>query len=251
MAFDPTGQVGLPQDLTYELLTPSQSGFAEPVQVVVAVNPAKPTDPPRAFWRGLNGGLSWGQVGCAGSSQGGYIKDTTLGTWRPAFVSSGTWNTTHGHTYYPIEERFIGTNYNCPLCVSYAPASLKDGVTATAYAFWGGAWLGAGVTMRYDTGLAGETGGVWRFSNWAKTYSYDYLPPNESGFMYDVFVPYTTGSLAVGTTATGYAHTHQFVKTSTSADTAYIGRFLSSNLVSTGITYTCTQVTPTHKWSHP
>jgi hypothetical protein len=235
MAFDPTGQLGLPQDLTYELLTPSQSGFAEPVQVVVATNPARPTSPPRAFWRGLNGGLSWGQVGAAGGYMSGYIKDTTLGTWRPAFVSSGTWNTTHGHTYYPIEERFIGTNFNNPMCVSYAPASLKDGVTAYAYCLWGGIWW-PDVIMRYDTGLAGETGGVWRLSNWAKTYGYDVLPPAESGFAnYDVFIPYVTASLAVGTTATGY----------------YRAAAVGSALTSTGVTYTCTQVTPTHKWSHP
>ena len=237
MAFDPTGQVGLPQDLTYELLTPSQSGVrADIAEVVVAVNPAKPTDLPRAFWRGLNGGLSWGQVGCAGSLQSGYIKDTTLGTWRPAFVSSGTWNTTHGHTYYPIEERFIGTNFGNPVCVSYAPASLKDGVTAYAYCLGGGVWQWTSVTMRYDTGLDGETGGVWRLSNWAKTYSYDVLPPAESGFAnYDVFIPYVTASLAVGTTATGY----------------YRAAAIESALTSTGVTYTCTQVTPTHKWSHP
>lgn len=237
MAFDPTGQVGLPQDLTYELLTPSQSGVrADIAEVVVATNPASPTSPPRAFWRGLNGGLSWGQVGLAGGYMNGYVKDTTLGTWRPAFVSSGTWNTTHGHTYYPIEERFIGTNFNNPVCVSYAPASLKDGVTAKAYAFWGGTWDLTGVTMRYDTGLAGETGGVWRVSNWAKTYSYDVLPPAESGFAnYDVFVPYVTASLAVGTTAVGY----------------YRANATYSALTSTGVTYTCTQVTPTHKWSHP
>ena len=230
MAFDPTGQVGLPQDLTYELLTPSQSGVrADIAEVVVATNPAKPTDPPRAFWRGLNGGLSWGQVGTAGSVLGGYIKDTTLGTWRPNFGSNGD-------TYYPIEERFIGTNFNCPVCVSYATASLKDGVTASAYCFWGGVWQWMNVTMRYDTGLAGETGGVWRLSNWAKTYSYDVLPPAESGFAnYDVFIPYVTASLAVGTTAVGY----------------FFGAPAHTVLTSTGITYTCTQITPTHKWSHP
>ena len=243
MAFDPTGQVGLPQDLTYELLTPSQSGVrADLGEIVVAVDPADMTHPPMAYWRGLNGGLSWGQVGGPVPKNKdqerfrGYLRDTTLGTWRPAFVSSGTWNTTHGHTYYPIEERFIGTNYNCPVCVSYAPASLKDGVTASAFCFWGGAWRDTGVTMRYDTGLAGETGGVWRLSNWAKTYSYDVLPPAESGFAnYDVFIPYVTASLAVGTTAVGY----------------FFGAPTYSVLTSTGITYTCTQVTPTHKWSHP
>ena len=236
MAFDPTGQVGLPQDLTYELLTPSQSGVrADIAEVVVAVNPASPTSPPRAFWRGLNGGLSWGQVGCAGSSQGGYIKDTTLGTFRPNFASTSPY-TQHGDTYYPIEERFIGTNFGNPVCVSYAPASLKDGVTALACCFCGGVWYWTDVTMRYDTGLDGETGGVWRLSNWAKTYGYDVLPPAESGFAhYDVFIPYVTASLAVGTTATGY----------------YRAAAVASVLTSTGITYTCTQVTPTHKWSHP
>jgi hypothetical protein len=229
MAFDPTGQVGLPQDLTYELLTPSQSGFAEPVQVVVATNPASPTSPPRAFWRGLNGGLSWGQVGLAGGSYSGYVKDTTLGTWKPNYGSNG-------QIAYPLEERFIGSNFGQPTHVLYAPASLKDGVTAVACCFWGGVWYGTGVTMRYDTGLDGETGGVWRLSNWAKTYSYDVLPPAESGFAnYDVFIPYVTASLAVGTTATGY----------------YRAAAIESALTSTGITYTCTQVEPTHKWSHP
>ena len=105
MAFDPTGQVGLPQDLTYELLTPSQSGVrADIAEVVVAVNPAKPTDPPRAFWRGLNGGLSWGQVG-AGTTP--FVKDTTLGTWKPNYGSNG-------QIAYPLEERFIGSNFGQP-----------------------------------------------------------------------------------------------------------------------------------------
>ena len=239
MAFDPTGQLGLPQDLEYSDILPStQSGMPKGCDVIVAYNPAAPTYLGVGYMRGFYHPTRWGRTIY-------YAKDTTTGGWRPADYGA------NGYSYYAVEERFCGKWKM--MMIAYATASLKDGVTAKPWIMIGGTQASAygnatSLTLRYDTGLAGETGGVWRFSNWGKTYSYDYIPPEESGFMYDVFVPYTTGSLAVGTTATGYAHTHQFVKTSTNSDPSYIGRFLSSNLVSTGITYTCTQVTPTHKW---
>ena len=240
MAFDPTGQVGLPQDLTYsDILPPEQSGInVEGVDVIVAYNPALLTERADGYWRGWKGSPVWASFG-----EKNYARDTTLGIWKPNFSgtiivpssgASGDIQTVNNEIFYPIEERFGGRQY--PLCTSFNKGTLVDGKTAGLWALIGGHWLGVGVTMRYDTGLDGETGGVWRFSNWAKAYGYDYLPPEESGFNFDVFVPYTSASLAVGTTATGY----------------YLAAYTyPSSWLSTGVTYTCTQVTPTHKWSHP
>ena len=244
MAFDPTGQLGLDERLTYTDVLPSaQTGLnlGDDVQIVLSYNPSNPTGYASSWIKGWKGSRHWVRVGFEN-----YRKDTTTGLWQPRFG-------TNGQTAYPVLVKHCGEMTPCAVC--YAAGSLKDAVTANLYAFWGGLWNFAGVTMRYDTGLAGETGGVWRFSNWAKTYSYDYLSPEESGFDYDVFVPYVTASLAVGTTATGYARSYpaaveisgtQGYSSGNPAATRSTG-----TLQSTGVTYTCTQVTPTHKWSHP
>ena len=246
MAFDPTGQVGLPQDLTYsDILPTEQSGFPSDWEVVVAYNPAAPTYFGRGYMRGFHSKKRW-------SPTSYYLKDTTTGGWHPYATGHPGNAVPNGYSSYHILPKYCGL-YDGFWVTFYAPASLKDGVTAYGYYFHpdmigigGSPTVAEGfyTTFRYDTGLPGETGGVWRYSNWAKTYSYDFLTHEESGFMYDVCVPYVRDTLAVGTTATGYAFCAPW------ADNLLfkVDTLRSDTLQSTGVTYTCIQVEPTHKW---
>ena len=61
MAFDPTGQVGLPQDLEYSDILPStQSGMPKGCDVIVAYNPAAPTYLGVGYMRGFYHPTRWG-----------------------------------------------------------------------------------------------------------------------------------------------------------------------------------------------
>ena len=237
MAFDPTGEVGLPQDLTYSDLLPS-SVTGVPYDVVVAINPNDTSKKyfARGYLRGYHHPKRWGKWY-------DFQWDSTLGNWRHYGMTAGNYQK------YWVYPKYCGTQQH--YIVPYAAASLKDGVTATGWVcnFGGRADMGwtnnLTPAFRYDTGLPdmpdGEVG-VWRFSNWAKTYDYDCLPFAQSGFTADVFVPYVRDTLAVGTTATGYAFTSR-LGIFPPADA-----WRQGTLASIGVTYKCTQVSPVHIW---
>ncbi len=259
MAFDPTGQVGLPQDLTYTdvflgntATHPVAANF--PYDVVIAYDPSDTTHKYAAqgFLRGYYHPTRWGYFWR-------FIWDSTVGGWKPKGEMDLKF--TNGYKRFWVERRFCGAHGFYLL--EYAEASLKDGVTA--YGYYAPPY-GAAVdpflaydnkltpTFRYDTGLPNETGGVWRLSNWAKTYDYDWIPHDVSGWNYDICVPYVRDTLAVGTTATGYG----FNAKGHSASTYQFGEFLnvshfSSNrelatIGSVGTQFTCTQIEPVHVW---
>ena len=254
MAFDPTGEVGLPQDLTYtDVYTAGSSthcvakGF--PYDVVIAYNPADTAHKYAAqgFLRGYYHPKRWGYFWR-------FVWDSTAGGWKPIGV-------TDGYTRFWVEPRFCGEHGF--YIVEYNAASLADGVTAKG---WYAPPYGAVVdpflakysslvnTFRYDTGLPNETGGVWRLSNWAKTYDYDWLTPEVSGWNYDICVPYVRDTLAIGTTATGCG----FNQNGHYGSNYKFGEFLNSSefssnrelatIGSTGTTYICTQASPVHIW---
>ena len=239
MAYIPTEyDVGLPKNLTYSDIYKKNTvnhifAMNFPYDVVLALNPSDKgfSYPARSYIRGVDGSARWAPFYS-------FIWNSTANNWKPYNSIGSTYQR------YWVEERFAGTQQRYIVC--YPAASLRDGVTATGYIvnFNGGQEIyTSSITFRYDTGLPGVTvAGVWRMSSWAKTYNYDILAFEESGYMVDVFLPYVRDTLAVGTTATGYVFASK-LGVYPPRDSWYAG-----SLGSLGKTWVCTQVEPEHKW---
>lgn len=254
MAFDPTNEVGLPKNLTYTDLFEANSlthcvARDFPYDVVLSYDPndTAHTYLAQGWMRGKWHPTRWGRIWK-------FQWDSTAGGWKPYAADT---NLTNGYTRFWVKDKYAPPHQGEYIVECTAANVGKDAVTSKGWymplqgEMYGNPFYNVGVVnFRYDLGVDGcsASEGVWRLSNWAKNYSYDWLSNAESGFQYDVVVPYVTASLAVGTTAVGYAF-------NTGSGGADKGEWWNNNygryragLASTGVAYTCMQVEPVHIW---
>lgn len=242
MGYKPTdADIGLPKDLEYtDLLPPKESGLPEHYKVVVALH-NKTATPPYFYGYGYikpRPDSNYWVSTCM------YWRDTTLGEWRPCMFVGGYNSLTAGTSLYPILPKYSGRKDI--MVAALAASSLKDRATATAWIMpiRGTTLIKTGHTFRYDVGVDDENPqGVWRLNEFTKAQDYDVLTREESGVFYDVVVPYTRGALTVGTQASGYGQGAYYWY-----NYYGYGGVTTYGYSTFGVTYTCTQVEPYHKW---
>lgn len=255
MGYQPTSlDFGLPKNYFYTDITKggtveNYAGAYYPFDTVVAINPSdsKHKYGGRIYVRGRYHHNRWSLLHLA-------FFDTTANRWKIHNIDNNKYN------FHYVFPRYSGTKYydNLEWLVAYS-GTLRDGLTAYSMplsSFDMNSLLYFSLTnvYRYDTGLPdmpeGQTG-VWRLNIFSKAQDYDWLSPEESGFGYDICVPYTRGALTVGTKSTAYGYHArsvygEFLDNATNEE--YTIPKEASVISSLGISYVCTQVEPVHKW---
>ena len=257
MAYTPTQlDFGLPKNYFYTDIKKGGTvdnyvGAYYPYDSIVAMNPSDTQHKygGEIFVRGLHHHNRWGFLNRA-------FFDTTANRWKMHNVNNNKYN------FHYVFPQYSGTKYfdNLEFLVAYS-GNLRDGLTAYSMPLSACdrnfiLYFPLSNVYRYDTDLPnmpeGQTG-VWRLNAFTKAQDYDWLPPEQSGFNYDVCVPYTRGALTVGTKATGYGYCvggsvyGQWLDNADSEE--YCIPKDASRIGSLGITYTCTQVEPVHVWA--
>ena len=181
MAFDASGQIGLPSGLEYEELPANQSGFT--FRVVVGYEPALKTldgYKPQGFALLGGAGVQWFPVM-------NYEWDSTRGAWQPVGMSVGAekFAARLGATDYVVE------------AAAETDGALSAKVFTLAQKFLS-ATPADNLIMRFDAGKG------WRFANWAAKYDYDFLSTAQSANIGEIFVVYESGKLTKGTKGTGW-----------------------------------------------
>ena len=257
MAYTPTQlDFGLPKNYHYTDIkiggtVDNYVGAYYPYDSIVAINPSDVNHKygGKIYVRGLYHHKRWSLLNLA-------FFDTTANRWKMHNIENVKYNF---HYIYP---QYSGTKYfdNLEFLAAYS-GNLFDGLTAysmplTSKDMNSLLYFKCLNVYRYDTDLPnmpdGQTG-VWRLNNFTKAQDYDWLPPAQSGFNYDVCVPYTRGALTVGTKATAYGYCvggelyGEWLDNGVDEELCIPKE--ASRLGSLGIQYTCTQVEPVHVWT--
>lgn len=152
MAYDATGQIGLPADMRFsDILSPSESGV--PYDVVVGYLDGDTVG--RGFMRGYYHESRWGSLYY-------FERDTVTGGWKPKDSTDG------------LSRQWVGEeNAGGWFFVEYEPTALVDGLTAYAW----DAPLDSStlcqkteLLLRYDTSKQ-----AWRFDAFGKGLDYKRL----------------------------------------------------------------------------